>query len=135
MVRVDYSVTQRRISVDIILEAWENYANDDEIKMQNAQTDIIFLKDIQENILDRFFSENKFILSRLPEQGIETGYTEDEYSLGSIIYEHRAHLINPEYMQRVEEAYNDGCLTENIEPLYLCYQLKYDVSMTPKGSI
>lgn len=113
MVRVDYSVAQRRISVDIILEAWGNYANDDEIKMQNAQTDIIFLKDIQENILDRFFSENKFVLSRLPEQGIETGYTEDEYSLGSIIYEHRAHLINPEHMQRVEETYNDGYLTES----------------------
>lgn len=133
MVAVYFTVDQRTITEDIIREAWAHYGNASQLEEQ-VPSELLFLKDIQENILDRFFNANRYILSKLPEKEIETGYGEDDHSLTTVVYENRHHLIKPEHIKRVEDAENNYILFETLEPLGLCYQVVYDVKIEPKGT-
>ena len=135
MVAVYFKVDQKRISEEIIREAWAHYGNADELE-DRIPSESIFLKDIQENILDRFFNANKYILSSLPEKDIETGYVnDDDHSLSTLVYQNRKHLLKPEHIKRVEDAGENYILFETIEPLTLCYEVVYEVKIEPKGSL
>lgn len=133
MVAVYFTVKQIPITEDIIREAWAHDGNASELE-ENMPTELIFFKDIQENILDRFFNANRYILSKLPDKEIETGYSEDDHSLTTLVYQYREHLLKKEHIDRVEEAEKNYILYETLEPLGLCYQVVYDVKIEPKGT-
>lgn len=134
MISVVFSVKPKRITEEIIRKSFGRYTNADELE-QYIERDLLFLRDIQDNILDRYFNENKFIVSYLNDHDItKIEEANDEYSLTTVISQYRNHCSYPLHVRRIAETAEEGVLYENIEPLYECYNIEREINNLPKGT-
>lgn len=131
MITVTFICPCERITENLVLESYRNYSNFDEIK-HLAPANFLFLKDIQENILDKYLDINRYIAAEISDHEIyvdgydDVGYGKDGYSLNNLVKKHFSELSVEAHKKRVLEALGDGAeetnfLSENLDPLTDCY--------------
>lgn len=123
-INLEFIIDVKPISLSLVNANAESYANSDEVK-EWAMTDYIFLKDIQENILDSFLNEEQLLNSRISEMLEDYQYNGAMIDIDDIIKEHYKDLKYPAHIKRVEESMINGLLSENIESLYSCYSVSF----------
>lgn len=104
----------------------------------------LLLKDIQENILDKYLDRDRYLAQLLNFEHL-TPYNIDmsnvfseeeceEYDLTSVIIHNAEKLSTQEHITMTEEAISDGLMSEIICVLYECYTPKIRMTKSSECS-
>lgn len=120
---LEFTIKPERITLDHIYTNAEQYANHEDFK-DWAMREYVFLKDIQNNILDKHLNIQQLIESMLHDTIDDYVYGGNVIDLTHIVKEHCNQLEFQTHTLRLLDAIEKNLVAENIEPLFDCYKIE-----------
>jgi hypothetical protein len=140
MITVNFICPCERITEDVVLEFFRVFSDFNEAKQEDRQvvsSQFLFLKDIQENILDKYLDVNRYIASQIRDNDVLVdgydicGYGDNAYGVAWLIKKYFSELVLEEHVTRVVEAIRGGFLSESLDPLDDCYRIVQEIKIVP----